>query len=44
MTGHLMVARLCLPMSCARLDSNQTQKPKDSFAGYVCVQIDAAMP
>jgi hypothetical protein len=38
-----MVARLCLPMSCARLDSNWTTKPKYGVA-LVCVQFDAAMP
>jgi hypothetical protein len=38
-----MVARLCLPMSCARLDTNWTPKPKYGVAG-VCVQIDAVMP
>jgi hypothetical protein len=31
-------------MSYPRLDSNQTAKTKGSFAGDVCVQIDAPMP
>jgi hypothetical protein len=39
-----MVARLCLPMSSVRLDSNQTPKqPKYGVAG-VCRSIDAPLP
>lgn len=40
-----MVARLCLPMSYARLQSNQiVAKPKDSFVGDVCAPMVADMP
>ena len=40
-----MVARLCLPMSYARLDWNQTAaKPKQCFAGDVCAPIVADKP
>jgi hypothetical protein len=38
-----MVARLCLPMSSARFDSNQTAKPKFGMAG-VCTSIDTPLP
>jgi hypothetical protein len=31
-------------MSSARLDSNQTAMPKDTFAGDVCVSVDVPMP
>lgn len=40
-----MVTRLCLPMSYARLDRNQTAaKPKPCFAGDVCAPLVADMP
>ena len=39
-----MVARLCLPMSYARLDWNQTAAKPKCFVGVVCVQRNAAEP